>query len=231
MRLEYVPAFLFVPVVARWLVYPLFKAAGRAALLLTSWVLLLFAFTSLDPTMGKGHDLGALGCLGASLLGFLLMARLRPPIPPPRLFGRLWCLPSGLVGFLPRALAGGGGAHTLASRCERRLGQPVLAASSIRVQTLNGKRVQAIALTQDHIFWLEHDPWRQQIGRVLAWRPLTGLAPHAAPRRFRKNQLLELSWPATCELFIGTLLAGADADHFVGQLTASHFQRTPARAS
>jgi hypothetical protein len=231
MRLEYVPAFLFIPLVARWLVYPLFKAAGRAALLLTSWVLLLFAFTSLDPTMGKGHDWGALGCLGASLLGFVLMARLRPPIPPPRLFSRLWRLPSGLVAFLLHALAGAGAAQALPSRCERRLGQPVLAASRIRVHTPNGKRVQAIALTQDHIFWLEHDPWRQHIGRVLAWRPLTGLAPHAASQRLRRSQQLELSWPATCELFTGTLLARADADHFVGQLTASHFQRTPAPPS
>jgi hypothetical protein len=225
MRLEYVPAFLFIPLVGRWVIYPLCKALGRAVLVLASWVLLLFAFTSLDPSNGKGHDLGALGCLGASLLGFFLMARLHPPIPPPRVFTRLWRGPAGLLARLaPRA--GHRGSHTLATLCERRLGQPVVAACLVRAPTPAGPRVQAVALTQAHIFWLEHEPWRRQVGRVVAWRPLAGLAPHAAPQRFSRRHLLELSWPATCELFTGTLLLGSDADTFVGQLTANQFQRT-----
>ena len=231
MRLEYVPAFLFIPLVGRWVIYPLCKALGRAVLLLASWVLLLFAFTSLDPSNGNGHDLGAIGCLGASLLGFFLMARLHPPIPPPRVLTRLWQRPAALLSRLVPAQARGRGSHTLATLCERRLGQPVLAACLVQAPTPAGAHVQAIALTQTHIFWLDHEPWRGQIGRVLAWRPLAGLAPHTASPRFSRRQLLELSWPATCELFTGTLLAGADADTFVGQLTASQFQRTPARSS
>ena len=115
--------------------------------------------------------------------------------------------------------------HSLTFLCERRIGQPVIAASRIRVRTPNGYETRVVALTANRIMWLGYRPWRNQVGRVIGWRPLTGLAPHTERRRLG-GYSLELSWPDACELYTGTLNAGADADEFVGQLTADAFART-----
>jgi hypothetical protein len=233
MPLEYAPAFLLVPFVARYAVYPAmrvigFAAAGRTLLRLNAWAFLIFAFASLDPSNGKGRVAAAIGLLLASLLTFRLLARLKPPTPTPRLLRWITRSPRTLLTPLATRRPGRDRHPPLTVLCERRIGEPVLAACRIRIRTTNGTQICAIALTETQILWLEERPGRQQLGSVLSWRPLAGLATHTERGRVGGYRL-ELSWPGQCELFTGTLFPGPDADGFVGHLTAAVFARAPAR--
>jgi|GEM_PF-5469551 len=110
--------------------------------------------------------------------------------------------------------------------CERRIGQPVVAAATLKVQSDRRSTKLALAMTAAHLWWLELKTWpRPRVGRVLGWRPLEGLAAHTERRRGGRY-VLELSWPLDGELYTGELEAGSDADRLVGQLTAEAFARS-----
>jgi hypothetical protein len=102
----------------------------------------------------------------------------------------------------------------------------VIAAARIRIETAEGRRrTRALAIAAGQVWWLELGSWRRRaVGRVLGWRPLEGLAAHTEARR-GGGYVIELSWPAQCELYTGTLSAGEDADRLVGQLAADAFAR------
>ncbi len=110
--------------------------------------------------------------------------------------------------------------------CERRIGRPVDEASQFCVQTPSGARTHALAVGAGYVWWLELHPRRGTVGPVLLYRPLDGVATHSEPRR-RGRQRLELSWPASGELFVG-VLHGPGADRLAGQLAAEQFARAPA---
>jgi hypothetical protein len=120
----------------------------------------------------------------------------------------------------------------LALLCERRIGHPVAVAARIRVETDQGRRrTRALAIAAGQLWWLELGGWpRRTVGRVLGWRPLEGLAAHTERRR-NGGYVIELSWPAQCELYTGTLLAGEDAERLVGQLAADAFARAAGEPS
>lgn len=120
-------------------------------------------------------------------------------------------------------------ADRLTLLCERRIGQPVSAATRIRVKTPDGRRTRVLALAGGHVWWLELSPWRARVGRILLYRSLDGLAAHTE-RRLGGRHVLELSWPAAGELFVGTL-RGAGGDGLIGQLTSEQFARTTSRVS
>jgi hypothetical protein len=114
--------------------------------------------------------------------------------------------------------------HALTVLCERRLGRPVDAASRVRSKTRAGTRISVLALAAGYVWWLELHPWRTEIGAIVGYRPLAGLAPHTEPRR-KGRHAVELSWPTSGELFVGTAY-GSGAARLVGQLTADEFART-----
>jgi hypothetical protein len=118
------------------------------------------------------------------------------------------------------------GSTKLALLCERRIGQTVVAAARIRVETAEGRRrTRGLAIAGGQLWWLEVGGWpRRAVGRVLGWRPLEGLAAHTERRR-NGGYVIELSWPEQCELYTGLLLPGEDADQLVGQLAADAFSR------
>jgi hypothetical protein len=112
--------------------------------------------------------------------------------------------------------------------CERRIGKPVDIASEFRVKTPAGPRTHLLAVAAGYVWWVELQPWRSTIGCILLYRPLDGLAAHSERVRPGDYQL-ELSWPASGELFVGRL-HGAGADRLAGQLAAEQFARSRASA-
>jgi hypothetical protein len=113
--------------------------------------------------------------------------------------------------------------HELVVLCERRIGRPVDAAARLRVRTPSGARTHALALAAGYVWWIELRPWRTRLGPILLYRSLRGLAAHAEGRRSGSHRL-ELSWPASGELFLGTL-HGPGANRLIGQLAAEQFAR------
>jgi hypothetical protein len=113
-------------------------------------------------------------------------------------------------------------------QCERRIGRAVDAAGHLRVQTPSGTRDHVLAVAADYVWWLELPSWRGNVGPILLYRPLDGPAAHSETRRGARH-LLELSWPASAELFIGTF-HGPGADRLVGRLSAEQFARVAAVA-
>jgi hypothetical protein len=85
-----------------------------------------------------------------------------------------------------------------------------------------------LAVAAGFVWWLELRPWRDTVGSILLYRPLDGLAAHSERVRRGRYQL-ELSWPASGELFVGKLY-GASADRFAGQLVAEQFVRAQTSA-
>ena len=143
----------------------------------------------------------------------------------PRSATRMWRGCTGAVS----ALRPGRDPDDLIVLCERRIGRPVNVASQFRVKTPSGPRTHVLAVAAGCVWWLELQPWRDTIGCILLYRPLDGLAAHSERVRPGRYQL-ELSWPASGELFVGRL-HGAGADRFAGQLAAEQFARASASAS
>jgi hypothetical protein len=78
-------------------------------------------------------------------------------------------------------------------------------------------------LAAGRVWWIELHPWRTALGPILLYRSLHGLAAHTERRRGGSHQV-ELSWPSSGELFLGTLY-GPGADRVAGQLAAEQFAR------
>jgi hypothetical protein len=112
----------------------------------------------------------------------------------------------------------------LIALCERRIGRRVDAAARLRFTSAAGVRTHVLALAAGYLWWLELRPWRTNVGAIVGHRPLNGLAPHTERRRDGRH-VIELSWPSSGELFIGTVY-GRGADRLVGHLTADEFART-----
>jgi hypothetical protein len=119
------------------------------------------------------------------------------------------------------ALSATRSAEELIVLCERRIGRPVDAAARIRVRTASGTRILALAVADGWLWWLDAHPRRSRVGRIVLYQPLDGLSMYTETRR-RGRHWVELSAPATGELFLG-LIYGPGAERLVGQITAEQF--------
>ncbi len=212
---------LLVPFVGWYLMAPvavLFGWARRAFMRLCSWAMLLLAVLSavgsLEPAAAARAAWG-ISWLVAAAIGFRLAGGIGGR-------GRLARLSRRCANAISASLPERD-PSALIVLCERRIGRQVDAAARLRVKTPSGARTHALALAASHLWWLELHPWRMRTGAIIAYRPLDGLAAHMERRRAGRH-LVELSWPAVGELFVG-MLYGPGADRLAGQLTAEQFAR------
>lgn len=107
----------------------------------------------------------------------------------------------------------------LATMCERRIGIQVDAAVPATIAT-GPPAACVIALAGDGIWVLEDESGLRQarVGRVLACWARQGLVAHVEHRR--RDDQLELSWPAARALVRAVLPCGSTADLFAGHLIA-----------
>ena len=232
-RDAYALTVLLVPFICSFILAPIAVRFGwtrRAFMRICSWILLALGVLSIIGNAKRaGWDAVAWGAafLLAAAIGLHLSARRRRGVRAPRPATRMWRRCTGAV----CVLRPGHDPDDLIVLCERRIGRPVDVASQFRVKTPSGPRTHVLALAAGSVWWLELQPWRETIGCILLYRPLHGLAAHSERVRPGRYQL-ELSWPASGELFVGSL-HGAGADRFAGHLAAEQFARartgTPAR--
>ena len=227
---SYALTVLLVPFICSFFLAPIAVRFGwrrRAFMRLCSWMLIALGVLSLiGNTKRSGWHAVAWGAafLVAAAMGFHLSGE-RPGGPFVRRSAtRLWRRCTGAVSVLrPRR-----NTDELIVLCERRIGRPVDVASEFRVKTPAGPRTHLLAVAAGYVWWVELQPWRSTIGCILLYRPLDGLAAHS--ERVRPGDYrLELSWPASGELFVGRL-HGAGADRLAGQLAAEQFVRARASA-
>jgi len=230
-RDTYALTVLLVPFICSFVLAPIAVRFGwtrRAFMRLCSWILLALGVLSIIGNAKRaGWDAVAWGAaflLGAAIGLHLSDGRGRG-VRAPRSATRMWRGCTGAVS----ALRPGRDPDDLIVLCERRIGRPVNVASQFRVKTPSGPRTHVLAVAAGCVWWLELQPWRDTIGCILLYRPLDGLAAHSERVRPGRYQL-ELSWPASGELFVGRL-HGAGADRFAGQLAAEQFARARASAS
>jgi hypothetical protein len=225
MHATYALTALLVPFVGWYLLGPaavLFGWTRHAFIRLCSWGMVLFALlTAIGDTESTAAERVAwtVAWLAAAAIGFRFGGRFAG-----RTLDRIGrrCIAMLSVGRLQRQRD----SHELIVVCERRIGRPVDAAARLRFTTSSGARTHVLALAAGYMWWLESHPWRANVGAIVGYRPLDGLAPHTERRRERRH-VIELSWPSRGELFVGTVY-GDGADRLVGQLTADHFARTTA---
>ena len=176
------------------------------------WILLALALLSVvggvDPSLSTRAAWAALW-LGAAAFAFRLSRGSRTEARLPR----------------PRT----GDPDELILLCERRIGRSVEAAARVRVKTPRGARTHALALAAGYLWWIELRTWPTRVGVILLYLPLEGLAGHTQRRR-RGRHRMELSWPCSGELFLGTL-HGPGTDRLAGLLAAEQFSLARACAS
>jgi hypothetical protein len=215
-----------VPFVGWYLLAPIAMVFGwtRSAFMRScSWAMLLLAVLAAAGSTGRAaapRVAWSVGWLAAATIGFRFAGGLRarrPAAGPP---ARAW---RRLAASIPAARPGQD-PDELIVLCERRIGRPVQAAARLRVKTPSGGRTHVLALAAGCLWWLELHPWRSRVGAILGYRPLEGLAAHTGQRR-RGRHAIELSWPLTGELYVGTL-RGRGAERLAGQLAADQFART-----
>jgi hypothetical protein len=217
---------LAVPLVSWYLLAPLAVLFGwprRALMRVCCWMLVLLAALSVvGAARGAALDSTIWGAawLVAATLGFWLARRPGRDLRGPALVSLLWCACTDRTRSRRDP-------HELIVLCERRVGRPVDAAARIRVQTPSGACTYVLALAVGYLWWIQLDAWRTRLGRILAYRPLDGLALHTEQQR-RGRHVIELSWPSCGELFAGTL-SGPGADWLVGHLAAEQFARSQVR--
>lgn len=223
---SYAPLALAVPILSWYLIAPvafLFGWRRRALMRVCCWILVLLAVLSVaGAATGAAVEriVWASAWLVAATLGFRLARGMSTDRQGPAAVSRPWsaCADRARSRRDP---------HGLIVLCEQRVGRPVDAASHIRVKTPSGARTYVLALAVGYLWWMELDAWRTRLGRILAYRPLDGLALHTEQQR-RGRHVIELSWPLCGELFAGTL-SGPGADRLVGHLAAEQFARTQVR--
>ena len=126
--------------------------------------------------------------------------------------------------------------ESLALACERRLGQVVLAASTLNVHRVVSPAGNlrprhplrlALAMTDEDLWLLEFRYWIVgfDVGAVLCRFPRRGLVGQWCHRWWGWPAVwkAELSWPALATYVVGSLLWGDDADRIMGLLAADEF--------
>jgi hypothetical protein len=226
---SYALAALFVPFVGWYLVAPvavLFGWTRRAFMRLCSWIPLLLAVLSAAGDVDRAASqriAWGVAWVAAAAIGFRLSGRVGVDLPARGPLSRLRHRSRSITD----AVRPERDPHELIVLCERRLGKPVDTAVRLRVKTPSGARTHVLALAAGYLWWIELHPWRTELGPILCYRSLQGLAAHTERRRGGRH-VVELSWPSSGELFVGTLY-GPGADRLAGQLAADQFAR--ARAS
>lgn len=215
---SYALAALLVPIVGWFVLAPaavMFGWTRRAFMRLCSWAMLLLALLSAfgdTASSGSQRVAWSVGWLAAAVIGFRFGGGGR--------FDRLGRRCAAAVS----ARRPDTDSRELIALCERRIGRQVDAAARLRFTSSSGVRTHVLALAAGYLWWLELRPWRTNVGAIVGYRPLNGLAPHTERRRDGRH-VIELSWPSSGELFVGTVY-GRGADRLVGQLTADEFART-----
>jgi hypothetical protein len=140
--------------------------------------------------------------------------------------------------ILDRAMIGVPVENTLATGCERRIGQQIRAASTIHVRRVTSpegrlktrkREAMVIALAESDVWFLEYRYWIVgfSVGAVLCRWPRHELIVHwrrwwwAWPSVWR----LELSWPGRAFYIEADLIAGPDADATIGLTACDAFER------
>jgi hypothetical protein len=224
---SYALTVLLVPFICSYLLAPIAVRFGwtrRAFMRLCSWMLVALGVLAVIGNANRvGWHAVAWGAafLTAAAIGLHLSDGRGHGLRVPRSARRMWRQCTSVLG--PRR-----DPDELVVLCERRIGRPVDVASQFRVKTPAGPRTHVLAVAAGHVWWLELHPWRGTIGCILLYRPLDGLAAHSERVRPGRYQL-ELSWPASGELFVGRL-DGTGADRLAGQLAAEQFARAGASA-
>jgi hypothetical protein len=130
---------------------------------------------------------------------------------------------------------------SLATECEHRIGERVLAASTLHVRravspdgrvTPRKREPTVMALTESDVWFLEwqYRLFGAKVGAVLcSWPRRAAVASWdhrwwAWPSVWR----LELSWPAQAYYIEGEMIAGADAERMIGLMTHDDLARAPA---
>lgn len=128
--------------------------------------------------------------------------------------------------------------QTLATACERRIGQEVRVASTLRLRRVSSPdgRIKArkreevvIALTESDLWFLEYRYWvfGFRVGGVLARWPRRSAVAHWRHRWWAWPAVwrLELSCPAGPFYVEGDLMSGPDADAMIGLMACDDLER------
>jgi len=128
--------------------------------------------------------------------------------------------------------------RTLATACERRVGQEVRVASTLHLRRVSSPdgRIKArkreaivIALTESDLWFLEYRYWGLgfTVGAVLARWPRRAVVAHWRHRWWAWPAVwrLELSCPAGPFYVEGDLMSGTDADAMIGLTACDDLER------